>query len=162
MIDNDCSHHTFTDISYRELSASVLTVLERLIAFLVMVAIAIYVYDSIAFFLETPWGQYDFIYEVVSRVLLISIGVELARMLVTHSFLAVLELIGFVIARKLLAPDVTMNDILIGVLAFFALVACYRYLIFPIRQELRAENMYVTTTRIWNDSPTGADEPVKG
>jgi len=149
MDKKDCHH--LSDVSYRELAASVLTVLERVIAVLVLVAIVFYVVESVQFFLSGDMTENGLLYEVVYRVLLVSIGLELARMLVTHSFLAVLELLGFVIARKLLVPDVTMVDILIGVLAFFALVACYRYLIFPIRKELREENMLTTTTRIWRD-----------
>jgi len=40
-------------------------------------------------------------------VLLLVIGLELVRMLVTHSLSAVLELLAFVIARKMLKPDLS-------------------------------------------------------
>ena len=67
--------------------------------------------------------------EFIHRVLLIVIGLELVRMLVVHSLNAVLNLLAFVIARKLLKPEIESTDIIMSVSAFVALMAANRYLL---------------------------------
>jgi hypothetical protein len=64
---------------------------------------------------------------LIYRVLLLVIGVELVRTLVTHELRAILELLAFVVARKMLKPDLGVLDILLSVLAFVALLAANRY-----------------------------------
>ena len=54
-------------------------------------------------------------------------AVELIRTLVTHDLGAVLELLAFVIARKLLKPDLTALDILLSVSAFVVLLFARRF-----------------------------------
>lgn len=77
------------------------------------------------------WRLTETFYELVYRVLLLVIGVELARTLITHDLRAILELLAFVIARKMLKPDLDVLDILLSVLAFVALLAANRYLLPP-------------------------------
>ena len=74
------------------------------------------------------WASKETFYELIYRALLIVIGLELVRMLITHSLAAVLELLAFVIARKMLKPDLTSMDIILSVLAFVALLGGRRYL----------------------------------
>ena len=64
---------------------------------------------------------------MIYRVLILVIGVELIRTLVTHDLGAVLELLAFVIARKLLKPDLSALDILLSVSAFVVLLVARRY-----------------------------------
>ncbi|HNT30220.1 MAG TPA: hypothetical protein PKL83_04690 [bacterium] len=59
-------------------------------------------------------------------------------MLIVHDLVAVLELLAFVIARKLLKPDVGALDILISVTAFVMLLAARKYL-FPCGSTASAE-----------------------
>jgi hypothetical protein len=66
------------------------------------------------------WRLTETFYELIYRVLLLVIGVELVRTLVTHDLRAVLELLAFVVARKMLKPDLGVLDILLSVLAFVA------------------------------------------
>jgi hypothetical protein len=66
-------------------------------------------------------------YELIYCVLLLVIGVELVRTLVTHDLRAILELLAFVVARKMLKPDLAVMDILLSVLAFMALLAANRF-----------------------------------
>ena len=74
------------------------------------------------------WTANETFYELIYRMLLLVIGLELVRMLITHSLAAVLELLAFVIARKMLKPDLTSVDIILSVLAFVALLAGRKYL----------------------------------
>jgi hypothetical protein len=66
---------------------------------------------------------------LIYRVLLLVIGIELVRTLVTHELRAILELLAFVVARKMLKPDLAFLDILLSVLAFVALLAANRFLL---------------------------------
>jgi hypothetical protein len=57
--------------------------------------------------------------------------VELIRTLVTHDLMAVLELLAFVVARKMLKPELATIDILLGVAAFAGLLAARRFFLAP-------------------------------
>jgi hypothetical protein len=64
---------------------------------------------------------------------LVVVGLELVRMLILHDLAALLELLGFIIARKVLRPDIVTLDIVLAALAFVALLAARRYLAHPAR-----------------------------
>jgi hypothetical protein len=84
------------------------------------------------------WRLTETFYELIYRVLLLAIGVELVRTLVTHELGAILELLGFVVARKMLKPDLAVLDILLSAVAFVALLAANRFLLStPSRPESR-------------------------
>ncbi len=102
---------------------------ERLLAALVLVGVVISAVTGAMHLVRLDWTETQTFYELIYRILLLVIGLELARMLVTHSLVAVMELLAFVIARKMLKPDLTAADIALSVLAFVALMAARRYLI---------------------------------
>lgn len=101
---------------------------EYLFAVVVLFAVIISVIASFNTFIQFDWANNKSFYDFIYRVLLLVIGLELARLLITHNLQAVLELIAFVIARKTLKPDITSLDILFIVLSFFLLI-CSRALI---------------------------------
>jgi len=114
------------------------TAIERLLALGVLAASIYFAFQSTFALMELDWRSTDAYYELIYRVLLIVIGVELIRTLVTHDLMAILELIAFVVARKMLKPDVTSLDILVGATAFVVLLAARRFLlpaIVPFRRE---------------------------
>lgn len=102
-------------------------IVERFIAVLVLIAVLVYVYQSITVLVTYDWSQTDTLYEFIYRVLIAIIGIELVRMLITHSITAVIELIAFVIARKMLKPDLSSLDILLSVIAFVLLMGARHY-----------------------------------
>ena len=110
------------------------TLFERFLALVVFAGIMAYTVGSATIFLELDWRQNEAVYELVYRVLLLAIGLELILMLLTHELYTILELLAFVIARKLLKPDATSVDIALSVLAFVALLAANRYL-FGVSRE---------------------------
>jgi hypothetical protein len=73
------------------------------------------------------WRLTETFYELIYRVLLLVVGVELVRTLVTHELKAVLELLAFVVARKMLKPELAVLDVLLSVLAFVALLAANHF-----------------------------------
>lgn len=101
--------------------------LEQLIALAVLIAVAVAAVGSVQALAAMDWSQSDTLYELIYRALLVVIGIELVRMLVTHDLMAVLELLAFVIARKMLKPELSVLEIALGVLAFVALVLARRF-----------------------------------
>jgi len=104
-----------------------ITVLEKIVAFAVVIGVLVYAAHSAETLAAMDWSVTETYYELINRVLAIIIGLELVRMLISHSIAAVLELLAFVIARKMLKPDLESFDIMAGVLAFVALMAARHY-----------------------------------
>lgn len=102
--------------------------LEKLIAFATLTAVVWYSFTSIGVLWEMDWASTETFYEFINRTLVAIIGLELVRMLVNHSIGAVLELLAFVIARKMLKPDLEALDIALSAGAFVALMAARHYL----------------------------------
>lgn len=96
--------------------------IEKIMALVVLVGVVISSIGSIQVLAQMDWRQTETFYELIYRVLLLVIGVELVRMLVVHDLLAVLELLAFVIARKMLKPDLKATDVILVVLAFAILM----------------------------------------
>lgn len=106
---------------------SIITILEKCVAFLVVIGVAVYAAQSTLVLIAMDWAITDTYYELINRVLAIIIGLELVRMLISHSIAAVLELLAFVIARKMLKPDLGSIDIMAGVFAFVTLMAARHF-----------------------------------
>lgn len=102
--------------------------LERILALAMLAGVLIAAVNGGFTMSQMDWTAKETFYELIYRVLLLVIGLELVRMLVTHSLAAVLELLAFVIARKMLKPDLTSLDIILSVIAFVALLGGRRYL----------------------------------
>lgn len=105
--------------------------LEKALAIAVLISVLISSVKGGIFLAGLDWATKETFYELIYRVLLLVIGLELVRMLITHSLAAVLELLAFVIARKMLKPDLTSIDIILSVLAFVALLAGRKHLMSP-------------------------------
>ena len=108
---------------------------ERALALAVIVGVVVFAAGSFRVMAALDWRDTETFYELIYRILLLVIGLELARTLVTHELMAVLELLAFVIARKMLKPDLEALDIVLGVAAFVALLAARRYLMKPFPPE---------------------------
>jgi hypothetical protein len=101
--------------------------IERLLALVILGGVFAFGLGSAQTLVAMDWRLTETLYDLVYRVLLLVIGVELVRILVTHDLRAILELLAFVIARKMLKPDLGVLDILLSVLAFVALLAASHY-----------------------------------
>jgi hypothetical protein len=103
--------------------------IERLLALAILGGVLVFGLGSAQVLVAMDWRETETFYALIYRVLLLVIGVELVRTLVTHELRAVLELLGFVVARKMLKPDLAVLDIFLSVLAFVALLAANRFLL---------------------------------
>lgn len=101
-------------------------IFERFLAFIVLLGIITMFLFSVQYFLTANWADVDAFYELINRILLIVIGLELIRMLITHDMRAVLELLAFVIARKMLRPELSSMDIALSVISFSVLFVIYK------------------------------------
>lgn len=102
--------------------------IEKIIAGVTVAAVIAYGFHSIDLLLAMDWSATETFYEFINRTLIAVIGLELVRMLVNHSIGAVLELLAFVIARKMLKPDLTSLDIALSAAAFVGLMAARHFL----------------------------------
>jgi hypothetical protein len=103
--------------------------IERLLALVILAGVLVFGLRSTQTMAAMDWRQTETFYELIYRVLLLVIGLELVRTLVTHELRAILELLGFVVARKMLKPDLVVLDVLMSVLAFVALLAANHFLL---------------------------------
>ncbi len=101
--------------------------LERLLALAILVSVVGFAITSTGALATRDWASTEAFYEMTYRVLMLVIGIELARTLLTHDLGAILELLAFVVARKILKPDVTAMDILLSVMAFVGLLVARKY-----------------------------------
>lgn len=104
----------------------IIRILERSLAIIVLAGVLYMSISSVPVLLSMDWSRTETFYELIYRVLLAVIGLELIRMLITHEMIAVLELLAFVIARKMLKPDLTSVDIALSVISFVALVLVHQ------------------------------------
>lgn len=130
-------HKSFTRL-WTRLSLS----LEKLVAAATVIAVSVFSYQSIKVLVVMDWSSTETFYEFINRTLIAVIGLELVRMLVNHSIGAVLELLAFVIARKMLKPDLESLDIALSAGSFVALMAARHFLMedqfFKNREEVTA------------------------
>lgn len=108
---------------------------EWLLGAAIMIGIIRFAAVSVVLLHNMNWTNSETIYELINRVLLVVIGLELIRTLFTHELYALLELLAFVVARKTLKPDLTVIDIFLSVLAFTILLAGRKYLIVDKPEE---------------------------
>lgn len=105
--------------------------IEKVLAVIVIFGVSVYILVSISTFVQADWSNTDTLYLLIKDVLAVVIGIELVRMLVTHNFISILELLAFVVARKMLNPEITTFDAFLGVISFVILLGAYFYLIVP-------------------------------
>lgn len=129
-----------------QITKTIATILERALAIAILVGLVIFSYQSILEMITWDWSMNETFYHFIYKILIAVIAVELIRTLVTHDLMAILELIAFVVARKMLNPQITSQEIFICALAFVAMLIAYKYLM-PARpkhlnkpKELKAED----------------------
>jgi predicted membrane protein len=107
-------------------------VLEIILTVLLAIGIAIGLIDIIRYFGEIFLHGLNDSYEVfknfLAHTLLLAIGIELMLMLLYHSTNSILELILFLIARKMLVYANTMFDLLLGTIAIAIVFVILKYL----------------------------------
>lgn len=101
---------------------------ERILAISILMGMAVFFYGSLTIVGTENWSNVDTLYDLINRILLLVICLELIRTLLTHELEAVLELLAFVVARKTMKPDLTVIDILLCSISFVILLAARKHL----------------------------------
>ncbi|GAB4275107.1 MAG: hypothetical protein Kow0029_15990 [Candidatus Rifleibacteriota bacterium] len=102
---------------------------ERILAVSILFGMSVFFYFSIVALSGYDWNLTETLYELINRILLLVICLELIRTLLTHELEAVLELLAFVVARKTLKPDLSVIDILLSAIAFVILLGARKYFV---------------------------------
>jgi hypothetical protein len=71
--------------------------------------------------------EYDVLQKIIQNILLIAIAAELGLLLLYHRTSAAVEVIIFVIARKIVTPEITSLDLLLSVAALAGLLVVRFY-----------------------------------
>ncbi len=116
------------------------TFVEQILAAAIIVGVLVFSVFSAIYLAGMDWQDSMTFYELVYRTLLMVIGLEMARTLLTHDLKTILELLAFVVARKMLNPDITSIDIILSVASFVALLAAYRYFLVSAEPFGKTEN----------------------
>ena len=104
------------------------------LAVLILVTAAIATFEIIIRDVPMLWRQvneYDALHQIIQDVLLIAIAAELALLLLFHRTSAAVEVLIFVIARKMTISGISGLDLLAGVAALAGLVVIRFYFIKP-------------------------------
>jgi len=104
------------------------------LALLILVAAAIATFEIIIRDVPMLWRQvneYDALHQIIQDVLLVAIAAELALLLLFHRTSAAVEVLIFVIARKMVISGISGLDLLAGVAALAGLVVIRFYFIKP-------------------------------
>ena len=107
------------------------------LAILILVAAAVATFEIIVRDIPMLWRQtneYDALHQIIQDVLLVAIAAELALLFLFHRTSAAVEVLIFVIARKMVISGISGLDLLAGVTALAGLVAIRFYFIAPKEQ----------------------------
>ena len=100
------------------------------LALLVIVAACISLFEMVHRDFPQLWrsgNEYQTLHLILQNILLLAIAGELALLLLFHRTSAAVEVVMFVIARRLVATDVTAFDLLMGSAAMAILLAVRFY-----------------------------------
>jgi len=112
---------------------------ERIIALALLFAVICFFLATVRMALGLEWSAMATLHEIGQRVLLITIGLELVRTLISHELGSLVNLLSFVIARRMLEPQTAFWEVPLGVAAFAALMATRRYLLNGASEDVGAE-----------------------
>jgi len=102
---------------------------ERIIALALLLAVICFFLATIRTAFGLDWNSMATLHEIGQRVLLMTIALELVRTLISHELASLVNLLSFVIARRMLEPQTPFWEVPLGVAAFAALMATRRYLL---------------------------------
>jgi len=100
-------------------------IVEIILAIIIVFAVAYFGFHAGLTFLSMDWSNMAAMYQFISYILLILLGIEVARLILVHSITVVMELMLLIIARKMLYPDITALDLLYCAIAFVLVVGIY-------------------------------------
>ncbi|HSB12495.1 MAG TPA: hypothetical protein VLM38_23605 [Blastocatellia bacterium] len=95
------------------------------LALLILVAALITTFDTVVRDFPRLWQQgseYSALQQIIENILLIAIAAELGLLLLFHRAAAAVEVVIFIIARKMVTPGIAALDLLLGAAALSGLI----------------------------------------
>ncbi len=102
-----------------------LHVAEIVLTILVFCGVVYFSVVALGDFLERDWSSVTTMYDFITTVLLVLLGLEVARLILVHSIVVVMELMLLIIARKMLYPDILALEMIYCAIAFAVVVGVY-------------------------------------
>ena len=103
------------------------------LAIVIVIAAAIATVDILIRDFPQLWRQtgneYEVLHRVIQNILLVAIAGELGLLLLFHRAGAAIEVIIFVVARKMVTPDISGVELLLGTASLVGLVIARHYFI---------------------------------
>src|SRR5215213_4342758 len=103
------------------------------LAVVIVIAAAIAAVDILIRDFPQLWrrtgNEYDVLHHVIQSILLVAIAAEIGLLLLFHRAGAAIEVIIFVVARKMVTPDISGVELLLGTVSLAALVVIRFYFI---------------------------------
>lgn len=117
-----------------KLRYGILVVTEIILSVTVFFSVVYFGFNAAQSFLLKDWSSMSVMHEFISFILLIILGLEVARLILVHSITVVMELMLLIIARKMLHPEIVAIDLLFTTVAFALIVGIfYLYELKPIK-----------------------------
>lgn len=106
--------------------------IEVILAVFIMATVLVSIKDVVILisdvFATEPNSTYSVLQGLLSHILLLVVGLELALMLISHTAGSVLEVILYAIARTMLISSTNSVDIILGVISIGMIFAIDKYL----------------------------------
>lgn len=131
-METDSGEGTWLEKSLNRHTGNFIHIFLSLLAILVMVAAVIAAGETVYRDFPKLWNSpnsYEALHLLLQNILLLAIAGELGLLLLSHRASAALEVVMFVIARRLVATDVTPVDLLVGAIALAGLMVVRFYYI---------------------------------
>ena len=113
-------------------AGNVIHIFLSLLALVILAAAAVAAYETVVREFPKLWqptDEYKALLHVIENILLVAIAAELALLLLFHRTSSAVEVIIFVIARKIVTPDITAVELVLSIAALAGLlVVRYYYL----------------------------------
>jgi hypothetical protein len=129
-IRDDSTEETTLERVFNRYMGNFIHVFLSVLAILVMVAACISAVEIVYRDFPGLWtarNEYQTLHQMLQNILLLAIAGELGLLLLFHRASAAVEVVMFVIARRMVATDVTALDLLMGSLALSALLVVRFY-----------------------------------
>ena len=100
------------------------------LSILVLVAAAITAFDTVVREFPKLWqhaDEYAALQRIIENILLVAIAAELGLLLLFHRTSAAVEVVIFIIARKMVNPEISSLDLLLGATALSGLIIMRYY-----------------------------------
>jgi len=109
------------------------------LSLVVLVAAAITAFDTIVRDFPRLWqpaDEYSALQRILENILLVAISAELSLLLLFHKTSAAVEVVIFIIARKMVNPTISALDLLLGAASLAGLIVV-RFYYLPSESEMK-------------------------